>query len=186
MRHDTGLHALAAPVTPEASELVTPDHIEHLLGTLLEGYEAVVIDAGSSLDERVLTAFEAAETIVLPVYPEMAALRAVHALLDYLNEAGTIGAKATFVLNNVFAREILRQRDIESALGTRIGAELPYDAFLYLKAVNEGVPIVIGAPHSPAAGALTKLSTRAFGQNGFMVPEEPARKSSRFGFRRRA
>jgi pilus assembly protein CpaE len=186
IRHDSGLHALAAPVTPEASELVTPDHVEHLLGTLLEGYEAVVIDAGSSLDERVLTAFEAAETIVLPVYPEMAALRAVHALLDYLNEAGTIGAKATFVLNNVFAREILRQRDIESALGTRIGAELPYDAFLYLKAVNEGVPIVLGAPHSPAAGALTKLSTRAFGQDGFSMPEEPARKSGRFGFRRRA
>jgi pilus assembly protein CpaE len=186
MRHDSGLHALAAPTTPEAAELVTPDHVAHVLGTLLEGYEAVVVDAGSTLDERVLTAFEAAETIVLPVYPEMAALRAVHALLDYLNEAGTIGAKATFVLNNVFAREILRQRDIESALGTRISAELPYDAFLYLKAVNEGVPIVLGAPHSPAADALTKLSTRAFGQDGFMVPEESGKKGSRFGFRRRA
>ena len=99
-----------------------------MLGTLLEGYESVVIDAGSTLDERVLNVFEAAETIILPVYPEMAALKSVHALLDYLNEAGSIGAKATFVLNNMFAREILKPRDIEAALGTKISTDLPYDA----------------------------------------------------------
>ena len=68
----------------------------------------------------------------------------MHGLLDYLNEAGSIGAKATFVLNNVFARDILKLRDIEAALGTKISLDLPYDPFLYLKAVNEGVPIVLG------------------------------------------
>jgi hypothetical protein len=52
--------------------------------------------------------------------------------------------------------------------------------------VNEGVPVVLGAPHSPAADALTKLSTRAFGTDGFMVPEDTAKKGSRFGFRRKA
>ena len=36
------------------------------------------------------------------------------ALLDYLNETGSIGDKSTFVLNNMFAREILKLRDIES------------------------------------------------------------------------
>ena len=54
VRHDSGLHVLAAPISPEASELVTPDHISHILGTLLEGYDAVVVDAGSILDEGVL------------------------------------------------------------------------------------------------------------------------------------
>ena len=75
----------------------------------------------------------------------------MHGLLDYLNEAGSIGAKATFVLNNVFARDILKPRDIEAALGTKISIDLPYDPFLYLKAVNEGVPVVLGAPRSDAA-----------------------------------
>ena len=87
----------------------------------------------------------------------------MHGLLDYLNEAGSIGMKATFVLNNIFAREILKPRDIEAALGTRITLDLPYDPFLYLKAVNEGVPIVLGAPRSPAAEQLVKLSSTAFG-----------------------
>jgi pilus assembly protein CpaE len=185
-RHDSGLHVLAAPSTPDASELISPDHVSHILGTLLEGYDAVVVDAGSTLDERVLRVFEVAETILLPVHPEMSALRAVHDFLDYLNEAGSIGGKSTFVLNNMFAREILKPRDIEAALGTRISSDLPYDPFLYLKAVNEGVPIVLGAPRSPAAEHLVKLSTTAFGSDGYTVPEGTLeKKSRRFGFGRR-
>lgn len=187
MRHDSGLHVIAAPTTPDAAELVTPDHVTHLIGALLEQYESVVIDAGSVLDERTLTVFEHAETIVLGVYPEIAALKAMHGLLDYLNEAGSIGGKATFVLNNMFARDILKPRDIESALGTKIELDLPYDSFLYLKAVNEGVPIVMGAPRSLAAERLVKLSGTAFGTDGVVVPVEPAkRKPGLFGLRRRA
>ena len=187
VRHQSGLHVLAAPPTPDSAELITADHISHIVGTLAEAYDAVVIDAGSVLDERVLRVFETAETIVLPVHPEMSALNAVHGLLDYLNETGSIGSKSTFVLNNMFAREILKTRDIETVLGTRISTDLPYDPFLYLKAVNEGVPIVLGAPRSPAAEQLVKLSTTAFGSDGFSVPlPEPERKSRRFGFGRRA
>ena len=184
MRHDSGLHVLAAPMTPEAAELVTPDHVSHVVGALLEGYESVVIDAGSTLDERILNVFELADTIVLPVYPEIPALKAMHALLDYLNETGAIGAKATFVLNNMFAREILKPRDIDAALGTRITMDLPYDPFIYLKAVNEGVPVVLGAPRSAAAERLAKLSATAFGQDGFTVPEEPRERRGLFGRRR--
>ena len=139
------------------------------------------------LDERAMTVFEAAETVVLPVYPEIAALKPTHALLDYLNEAGSIGGKSMFVLNNLFAREILKLRDVENALGTKIAVELPYDPFLYLKAVNEGVPVVIGAARTPAAERFTKLSSSAFGEDGFQVPEGVGeRKAGRFAFRRRA
>jgi len=185
-RHQSGLHVLAAPSTPKAAEQITPDHVTHLIGTLLEGYDAVVIDAGSTLDERVLNVLEAVETIVLPVSPEMSALRSVHELLDYLTQEGTLSAKATFVLNNVFAREILKRRDIEAALGTRITTDLPYDPFLYLKAVNEGVPIVIGAPRSPAAEQLAKLSINVFGEDVLEVVANQPRKGGLFGLRRRS
>ena len=186
MRHDSGLHVLAAPNSPSSADSITPSHVATLIGALLEGYESVVIDAGSVLDERALTVFEAAETIVLPVYPEISALKAMHSLLDYLNEAGSVGAKATFVLNSVFARDILKPRDIESALGTKISMGLPYDPFLYLKAVNEGVPVVLGAPRSAAAEQLVKLSTSAFGADGYVIPAAPPQKPRLFGLRRRA
>ena len=181
-RHDSGLHVLAAPISPELAELVTSQHVDRILTTLLESYDFVVIDAGSWLDERTMTVFEHAESVIFPVCPEIGALKALHGLLDYLNEAGTVAAKSTFVLNNQFAREILRLRDVESALGTQVATELPYDPFLYLKAVNEGVPIVLGAPRSIPAERFEKLAAAAFGNERLTVPEASApKRTSRFG-----
>jgi pilus assembly protein CpaE len=184
MRHDSGLHVLAAPAGPEAAESVTPAHVTQILRTLLDGYDMVVIDAGSTLDERALAIFEAAEAVILPITPEIAALNAMHALLEYLGESGSVGMKSTFVLNNLFARDILKLRDVESFLGSKVAIELPYDAFLYLKAANEGVPIVTGAPKSLAAERLIRLSSIAFGEEGY-TPAPTVEKKSGGLFRRK-
>jgi pilus assembly protein CpaE len=185
-RHDSGLHVLAAPTGPEAAALITPTHVDRILGTLLQSYDQVVIDTGSWLDERTLRVFEHAENVLFVMNPEIAALKAMSALIEYLNEAGTVADKSTFILNNTFGREILKLRDVESALGMKIETELPYDPFLYLKAVNEGIPIVLGAPQSVAAARLTALSSTAFGADGTgMPPAGPPKKKGRFALRRR-
>jgi pilus assembly protein CpaE len=185
-RHDSGLHVLAAPASPELAELVTAEHVDKILTTLLESYDLVVIDAGSWLDERTMTAFEHAETVVFTVCPEIGALKALHGLLEYLNEAGSVAAKSTFVLNNQFAREILKLRDVETALAQQVTTELPYDPFIYLKAVNEGVPVILGAPRSVAADRFAKIAAAAFGNDGVVVPADiEAKKSGLFGGLRR-
>lgn len=185
-RHDSGLHILAAPAAPEAAESVHPTHIERILSTALQAYDLVVVDAGSNLDERVMTVLEAADTVILPVYAEIAALKAMHALMEYLNETGSIGLKSMFVLNNPFAREILKLRDVESALGSKVAFELPYDPFLYLKAVNEGIPIVIGAARSAPAERLARLTSSAFGEDGVAAASTVVEEKKSGGlFRRR-
>ncbi len=184
--HSSGLHVVAAPATPELADLVTPEHIRPLLDVALDGYALVVVDAGSHLDERVMNAFEVADTVILPVYPEISALKALHGLLEYLSEAGSVGSKSMFVLNSLFAREILKLRDVESALGQRISIELPYDPFVYLKAINEGIPVVIGAPRTAPAERLIKLSGTAFGEDDHRMPAAaPAKKSGGLFGRRR-
>jgi pilus assembly protein CpaE len=185
IRHDSGLHVLAAPGTPEGAATLDAGQVERILKNLLEGYDFVVVDAGSVVDERSMTALEAAESVVLPVYPEIACLRAMHGLLDYFNDVGTIGLKSTVVLNQMFGKDILKLRDVESALGSKIEIDLPYDPLSYLKAVNEGNPVVLGAPRSAAAERLVKLSHVAFGDEGFVVPTQAEdKKGGRFGFRR--
>ena len=166
---------------------MTADHVDRILTTLLSTYDQVVIDTGSWIDERTLRVFEHAENVLFVVNPEIAALKALTALIEYLSEAGTVAAKSSFVLNNTFAREILKSRDVEQALGTKVEVELPYDPFLYLKAVNEGVPIVLGAPRSAASERLTKLSSAAFGPDGLDLPPvvDDRKSGGRFSFRRR-
>jgi pilus assembly protein CpaE len=185
VKHRAGLHVLCGPPTPELAELITPNAITQLLATLTHGYDQVIVDAGSVLDERTMLVLESADAVVIPVYPEIPALKSVHSLLDYLNEAGTLGTKTVFVLNNAFAHDTLKLRDIESALGTKIAFDLPYDPFVYLKAVNEGVPIVLGAASSPAAERLVKLAGSVFGEDGFTIPAPEAERRGLFGALRR-
>jgi pilus assembly protein CpaE len=185
-KHDSGLHVLSASTGPELAATITADHVDKILTTLLDTYDQVVIDTGSWLDERTLRAFEHAESVLFVTTPEIAGLKALSALIEYLNEAGVVAAKSMFVLNNAFGREILKVRDVEQALGTQVAGELPYDPFLYLKAVNEGVPIVLGAPRSIPAERFVKLATTALGADTITVPAaEQPKKASRFALRRR-
>ena len=172
---------------PELAELVTAEHIDRILTTLLDTYDQVVIDTGSWLDERTHARVRARREVLFVVMPgDRARSRRCTALVEYLSEAGTVAAKSTFVLNNTFGREILKLRDVEKALGTKVAMELPYDPFLYLKAVNEGVPIVLGAPRSLAAERLAKLSRdRRSGRTASCCRTGEPKKSGRFGFRRR-
>ena len=155
------------------------------LSTARAAYETVVVDAGSDLDERSLAVLERAEAVVIPIVPEIGALKALHSLLEYLTEVGSPAAAATFVLNHQFAREMLSMKQIEAAIGTRIEAEIPYDPGLYLKAINEGVPIVRSAPTSPPARALARLAAIATGGPEVTVTPHEERRGPLGAFRRR-
>ncbi len=164
VHHASGVQVLTAPVTPGFQSLFTGEHVEQILARAVEAYEVVIVDAGATLDDRMLAIFSRSDTVVVPVLPEIPALNAIHLLLDQLSETGSMGATTLFVLNNTFSRELLRRSDIENALGAAISTDLPYDSISYLKAVNEGVPLIVGAPKSAAATSLRNLADIVFGR----------------------
>ena len=163
IQHASGLQILAAPPTPSLGALVTAEHVELALTRALEAYEIVVVDAGTAVDNRLTSVFSMAETVVVPVLPEIPALNSVHLLVEQLADTGALGGQTVFVLNNAFARDLLKRSDVETALGSKIGADLPYDPMVYLKAVNEGNPVIRSAPKSHAADKLRTLATIVFG-----------------------
>lgn len=174
---EPGLHVIAAPATPESGRLITAARVEQILATAPLAYGALVVDAGSTLDERSLAILDRAEAVIVPIAPEIGALKALHGFLEYLTEEGAVPAKSTFVLNHIFARDMLSMKQIENAIAAKVDAELPYDAGLYLKAVNEGVPVVRGAPASAAARALARLAALASGIDEAAVAGHSAKRS---------
>ena len=192
LHHASGLHVLAAPPTPGFASLITAEHIEQILARSVEAYQVVVVDSGATMDERMLALFSRSDTVIVPVLPEIPALNAVHQLVDQLTETGSMGRQTLFVLNNAFARDLLRRSDIEMALGSPITADLPYDPITYLKAVNEGVPLMRGAPKSAAAVKMRDLAAIVFGKapaSKQVAAEaatnpEPRQKRGLFGLRR--
>lgn len=185
--HGSGLWVLAAPASPALAELVTGAHVEQILKTSLEAFDRVIIDAGSVLDERSLAALDAADRVIVPIYPEIPALRAVVGLLEYLNDSGSVALKATFVLNEMFAKELVKVSQVEGSLGVKISATIPHDAFLYLKAANEGIPVVQSSPRSLPAERLAGLASSVFGDlPGVLHPAVPEVRRGLFGLRKRA
>ena len=189
VHHPSGIQVLAAPIAPGFASLITADTVELVLERALEAYDVVIVDGGASLDERMLAIFSRSDTVVMPVLPEIPALNAVHLLLEQLTETGQVGATTVFVLNNAFARDLLKRADIEAALGAPISADLPYDSIAYLKAVNEGNPVVRSAPKSMAAAGMRNLANIVLGPaatpatNG-AAPAPVKEKKGLFGRRR--
>ncbi len=186
-RVEPGLQVLAAPATPGLGHLITAAQVDQILATAPLAYQVVVVDAGSTLDERSLAILERADAVILPITPEVGALKALHGLLEYLAEEGTVPAKSTFILNHLFARDMLTLKQVESAIAARVDADLPYDPGIYLKAVNEGIPLVRSAPASAAARALTRLAFLTAGLADVAEPVHATRKGGGLfgGLRRR-
>lgn len=183
IHHPGNLQVLAAPPGPGFSSLITAQHVEQILTMATDAYEVVVIDAGTALDERAMTVFGRSDTTIIPVLPEIPALNSVHIMFDQLSDIGAMGGSILFVLNNAFARDLLKRSDIETALGAKIAAELPYDPLVYLKAVNEGVPVVRGSARSVPAERLRAVADLVFGPVD-ATPSAPSKeKRSLFGRR---
>ncbi|HLY35093.1 MAG TPA: hypothetical protein VKU35_00100, partial [Candidatus Limnocylindria bacterium] len=149
-RHSSGVSVLAAPSIPDAEVRVGIEELERILGLLRPRFDHVVIDAGSRLDPRSLWILEQADTHVFVIFPEIAALRATSLMLAYLAETTTLRARTHFVVNHIFPKELLKSRDVENLLRARPAAEIPYTEVEMIRAVNEGVPLVISRPLSPA------------------------------------
>ncbi len=161
-RHGSGLLVLGAAATPEDAAGVSDSAVSTLLMTAAEAFPFVVIDAGSILDSRTEIVFARATDLVIVVTPEFPAIKSVHALGEML-AGGNGRAEISYVLNDIFARELLRLPDIEEALGTKVAIRIPHDGFAFLKSVNEGIPVVQGAPRSAAAAQLARLAAGVAG-----------------------
>ena len=171
-RHASGLMVLGAPITPRAVSSVSPEALDLLLTTANAAFQIVVVDAGSVLDPRTETVLHKATDVVIVVTPEFPALKAVHSLIDILGASGNELTETSYVVNEIFARELLRLSHIEEALGTKVALTIPYDAFAFLKSVNEGVPLVESSPRSAAAEQFRRLGARLAGLPTQLVPTE--------------
>lgn len=152
------LAVFAAPMTPDQSEMVTPEHVSGLLKVATAAFDVTVIDAGSAFDERTVTVVGMADKVTILSTPEIPALRAVRMLVDALAEYETDLGRHVHVLNHLFPADMITRDEVRQALGGVELLELPYAQTTYHKAVVTGVPVVTGSPRSEAADKLVRLA----------------------------
>ena len=165
-QHPSGLMVFGGPYRPDESVSVTGQHLAGLVDQLRTVFGTVVIDAGSTLDMRALAVVQRADHTALILTPDIPALRLLHAALQVLSEMGSAADRSVFVVNQVYAKPMIGADQIEEHLGIKVGLEIPYDGEGFVKAVNEGQPLVESARRSAPAVAIRRLAEQLSQING--------------------
>jgi len=161
--YSSGLSVLAAPARPEADFRVTLEHLQRIIELMRPQFDHIIVDLGSRLDPRSLWILEQSDAHVFVLFPEIAALRAMSLLMAFLADTTPLQARTHLVINHVFPKELLKTRDVQNLLRAKPAAEVPYTEVEMIRSVNEGVPLVVARPASPAAAAMRRVAQAVIG-----------------------
>ena len=179
VRHETGLATVLAPVSPGESEQISGPLVTELLGMLKRSFDVVIVDTPSQLSEHVLAAMDVADRHLLPVVPEVTALKGLRVTLDMLDLLGYPAGARSFLLNRADIKAGLSVADVEKVVGAPATVLLPHSQDVPAS-VNRGVPLVRQDPGHAFSQAVGRVALAVTEGN------EAVRDPSRRGFFRRS
>ncbi|MFQ5613896.1 MAG: response regulator, partial [Anaerolineae bacterium] len=140
LNHKAGVNLLAAPHSVIETELIDRKLLAHLWPIIAAKAGHLVVDAGRSFNDAALTALDFSDVIILILTPELAGLKAASDALRTF-ESLDYGAKQIhIVINWVFPRGGLTQRQIETGLRLKVSSVIPHERDLFLRSINTGQP----------------------------------------------
>ena len=163
--HTSGVKVLLAPPRPEAAEtlLGTPNGqegvspMEAILGTLRLGFDIIVVDVWSWIDDIALTLLDAAQLIAVVVTPDIPAVKSARLFLELASKLDYPEEKLMLIVNRADREGGLRSARIEQALMS-VTAEIPCDDRTALAAADRGEPLVMRDRERPISRGLLELA----------------------------
>lgn len=160
--HASGVSVLCAPSSPEYAETVLPEHITKLLQALRPHFDQVIVDMPPQFDDGVIAALEVSDDIYFMVNPDISTIRNAKVSIGVLDSLGQ-AEKVRVVLNkNGFSG--ITQADVERILERKTVLCIPHDVKCAVKAVNRGIPIVIGERRHAIADRFRKFALSLTGE----------------------
>ena len=157
-QHSSGLMVFGGPYRPDEGADLTGEQLSSFVQALRPLYGTTIVDVGSSPDMRALYVLARADRVIMPITPDIPSLRLVHAALQVMSDAGGVTDKTLFVLNEIYPRSMITAEQIEEHLGIHISLTVPYEGDNFMRAINEGHPLVSFARRGPAGSALKRLA----------------------------
>lgn len=173
--HRSGVGLMAAPPSPEQAEMVRPDTVRKTLELAPQAFDYVIVDTASTFSENSLVALEAADTIVLPLMPEMTALKSTASTMRILSAVNIPAEKFRLVLNEIIPHAGLTRNQVESSLGASV-TTIPHSGPDFVSAANQGQPLVTVLPAAGASKAIIEMAETLCVPE---VPEVPAEGKAR-------
>ncbi len=95
VQHNSGIKVLVSSRNLEDNGLMGADALEHVVDTLTEVADYIIIDSGTIGEEQTAAALAIADTVLLVTTPEITALRRVALFLEAADRGGFPGRSCT-------------------------------------------------------------------------------------------
>ncbi|MCU6481522.1 CpaE family protein [Arthrobacter sp. A2-55] len=157
--HSGGVYALCSPTNPNEADLVTAEHVSHLIAQLATEFKYVVVDTAPGLGELALATLEQATDAVWVVGMDIPSIKGLRNSLGVLEELGLVPQGRHVVLNFANRHAGLNVQDIEATIRIPVDVVIPLSPAIPF-ATNKGVPLLQDGPRSSATKNLRKLVER--------------------------
>jgi len=158
--HSSGLKVLPLASSPIHTEVLEPQRVAGAITVARRSVDFVVIDLHPSYSPLNRALFDHADRILVPVTPDLPAIRAVVQLRDVAEELG-MRDRLVLIVNR--ANSGISVEDLEKAIGIPIFAQVRSDGLLLVRAANEGRTVVEMAPKEKITGDFQAIADRLLG-----------------------
>ena len=169
--HPSGLRVASLTSSPLGTEILDPARVAALIQAARRGFDYVVIDLHPSYSPLNQAIFETADRILVPVTPDVPAIRAAVQLADLATELG-IRDRLALVINR--ANSGVSVADMERTVGMPSLALLRSGGLLFVRAANEGRTVIEMFPREKISEDFDALADRIMGTPVSMPAPKPA------------
>ena len=157
--HSSGVKVLPVILSPTRAAPIPAKTVEHVLSVLKSGFNYIIVDTPSSLDDMTLAALIHSDQVILVLVPEVASIQATTVTLQALRSLGLSEEAIVPIVNHTFAKGGLSLVTIQNALKRPIKAVIPHEPELPIQAINRGTPMVLSQPSSAMATVIQELAS---------------------------
>ncbi len=140
---ESGVKILASPPRPEVAEDVTGEQFRGLLAYLRRMFNYVIVDTTSALTDYTLSAFDAADLVILISTQDIPSIAATKLFMDLAHALGIPAANLLFVMNRYDKRINITPERVSESFKKKIDVVIPLDSRTVIPAVNRGIPFMI-------------------------------------------
>lgn len=138
---NTSLYVIADPLNIDKSKDITAGQIESILTALKKTFAYVVVDIGTNIDSKTLTALNYSDLILLIAIVNLPAIRSTQRCMELFNRLGYPNDKIKLVLNRFMESDDIKASDIEEVVSQKVYWKIPNNYLTMMSAINKGVPV---------------------------------------------
>ncbi len=165
-KHATGVHLLAAPQSYRDLRDITARGVRKAIGLARSHFSYVIVDHDSPYRAEQLQVLQQADTILLVIRLDIAAVRRAQDLIAFLKETRIEPSRLRLIVSRYRRPGELRIADVEKALELRASQVIPEDARIVNRANNRGVPVILDQPRAGVSRSILELSHSVNGRLG--------------------